>query len=183
MRAKYQTQTPKEILSDDEDQLILQIFAKHQVLGGTRNEACNELQRILQKKISEAALKLRFYRLVQKKGIHEEQLLRIGQDVLKQSGIKIPDAPILQGEPVYTPQQLKERREGQKNGVSGFRRRAQGQTYMKRTASHLEQPLKSRSKSPCLPQLWSYRSRKRRSPPSCINWRTSRRPFKSWKRG
>jgi len=112
MRAKYQTQTPKEILSDDEDQLILQIFAKHQVLGGTRNEACNELQRILQKKISEAALKLRFYRLVQKKGIREEQLLRIGQDVLKQSGIKIPDAPILQGEPVYTPQQLKERREG-----------------------------------------------------------------------
>lgn len=112
MRAKYQTQTPKEILSDDEDQLILQIFAKHQVLGGTRNEACNELQRILQKKISEAALKLRFYRLVQKKGIREEQLLRIGQDVLRQSGIKIPDAPILQGEPVYTPQQQKERTEG-----------------------------------------------------------------------
>ena len=42
MRAKYQTATPKEILSDDEDQLILEIFAKHQVLGGTRNEACAE---------------------------------------------------------------------------------------------------------------------------------------------
>lgn len=111
MRAKYQTQTPKELLADDEDQLILEIFAKHQVLGGTRNEACNELQRILKKKISEAALKLRFYRLVQKRGIHEEQLLRIGQDILRRSGIKIPDAPILQGEPVYTPGQQKDRAE------------------------------------------------------------------------
>lgn len=109
MRAKYQTQTPKELLADDEDQLILEIFAKHQVLGGTRNEACNELQRILKKKISEAALKLRFYRLVQKRGIREEQLLRIGQDILRRSGIKIPDAPILQGEPVYTPQQQKDK--------------------------------------------------------------------------
>jgi len=111
MRAKYQTQTPKELLADDEDQLILEIFAKHQVLGGTRNEACNELQRILKKKISEAALKLRFYRLMQKKRISEEQLIQIGQDILIRSGIKIPDAPILQGEPVYTPQRADHDRE------------------------------------------------------------------------
>ena len=59
MRAKYQSQTPKEILANDEDQLILEIFAKHQVLGGTRNEACQELQQLMKKKVSEAALKLR----------------------------------------------------------------------------------------------------------------------------
>lgn len=100
MRAKYQTQTPKELLAHDEDQLILEIFAKHQVLGGTRNEACSELQRILKKKISEAALKLRFYRLVQKRGLSEEELMKIGHDILRRSGVKIPEDPVLQGEPV-----------------------------------------------------------------------------------
>src|SRR5690554_3442108 len=100
MRSKYQTHTPKELLADDEDQLILEIFAKYQVLGGTRNEACNELQRLLRKKISEAALKLRFYRLVQKKGLSEEALITIGRDVLKRAGVKIPEHPVLQGEEV-----------------------------------------------------------------------------------
>ena len=65
MRAKYQTATPKEILSDDEDQLILEIFAKHQVLGGTRNEACRVTTADAQTD-QRSALKLRFYRLVQK---------------------------------------------------------------------------------------------------------------------
>lgn len=100
MRAKYQTHTPKELLAEDEDQLILEIFAKHQVLGGTRNEACNELQQLLRKKISEAALKLRFYRLVQKKGLSEEALIAIGRDVLKRTGIKIPESPVLQGKEI-----------------------------------------------------------------------------------
>jgi hypothetical protein len=100
MRAKYQTTTPKEILADDEDQLILEIFAKHQVLGGTRNEACVELQRLLQKKISEAALKLRFYRLVQKRELSEELINSLGRDVLKRSGIKIPDEPLLNGKEI-----------------------------------------------------------------------------------
>ena len=100
MRAKYQTATPKEILADDEDQLILEIFAKHQVLGGTRNEACLELQKLMQKKISEAALKLRFYRLVQKRGLSEEHINRLGRDVLKRSGIRIPEDPVLNGKEV-----------------------------------------------------------------------------------
>ncbi|NLM36707.1 MAG: hypothetical protein GX202_01110 [Firmicutes bacterium] len=97
MRAKYQTATPKEILSDDEDQLILEIFAKHQALGGTRNDACLELQRIMAKPISEAALKLRFYRLVQKRGLSEEKIISLGRDVLKRSGISVPEAPLLNG--------------------------------------------------------------------------------------
>jgi hypothetical protein len=100
MRNKYQTHTPKELLADDEDQLILEIFAKYQVLGGTRNEACNELQRLLKKKVSEAALKLRFYRLVQKKGLSEEALIKIGRDVLQRAGVRIPENPVLQGEEV-----------------------------------------------------------------------------------
>ncbi len=100
MRAKYQTTTPKEILADDEDQLILEIFAKHQVLGGTRNEACVELQRLLQKKISEAALKLRFYRLVQKRELSEEMINSLGRDVLKRSGVKIPEEPLLNGKEI-----------------------------------------------------------------------------------
>ncbi|HHT47987.1 MAG TPA: hypothetical protein GXZ98_01660 [Firmicutes bacterium] len=100
MRAKYQTTTPKEILAEDEDQLILEIFAKHQVLGGTRNEACSELQKLMQKKISEAALKLRFYRLVQKRSLSEEQINSLGRDVLKRAGIRIPEAPVLNGKEV-----------------------------------------------------------------------------------
>lgn len=100
MRNKYQTHTPKELLADDEDQLILEIFAKYQVLGGTRNEACNELQRLLKKKVSEAALKLRFYRLVQKRGLTEEALIKIGRDVLQRAGVRIPEHPVLQGEEV-----------------------------------------------------------------------------------
>ncbi|NLY91689.1 MAG: hypothetical protein GX081_08840 [Firmicutes bacterium] len=100
MRAKYQSTTPKEILAEDEDQLILEIFAKHQVLGGTRNEACLELQKLMQKKISEAALKLRFYRLVQKRGLSEENINRLGRDVLKRSGIRIPEDPVLNGKEV-----------------------------------------------------------------------------------
>ena len=100
MRAKYQTATPKEILAEDEDQLILEIFAKHQVLGGTRNEACLELQKLMQKKISEAALKLRFYRLVQKRGLSEENINRLGRDVLKRCGIRIPEDPVLNGKEV-----------------------------------------------------------------------------------
>ncbi|NLW09664.1 MAG: hypothetical protein GX036_07360 [Firmicutes bacterium] len=100
MRNKYQTHTPKELLADDEDQLILEVFAKYQVLGGTRNEACNELQRLLKKKVSEAALKLRFYRLVQKRGLSEEALIKIGRDVLQRAGVRIPEHPVLQGEEV-----------------------------------------------------------------------------------
>lgn len=100
MRAKYQTHTPKEILASDEDQLILEIFAKHQVLGGTRNEACLELQHLMKKKISEAALKLRFYRLVQKRNLSEDEINALGRDVLKRSGVKIPDAPLLNGKEI-----------------------------------------------------------------------------------
>ena len=100
MRAKYQTHTPKEILADDEDQLILEIFAKHQVLGGTRNEACFELQRLMKRKISEAALKLRFYRLVQKRSLSEDEINSLGRDVLKRSGVKIPEAPLLNGKEI-----------------------------------------------------------------------------------
>lgn len=91
MRAKYQTSSTKEVISGDEDEQILQIFAKHQALGGTRNEACKELRSILQRNLSDAALKLRFYRLIQKRHLTEDDLYLLGQQVLSKLGLEISD--------------------------------------------------------------------------------------------
>src|SRR5690606_31530784 len=59
-----------------------------------------ELQQLMKKKISEAALKLRFYRLVQKRNLSEEEINALGRDVLKRSGIRIPETPLLNGKEV-----------------------------------------------------------------------------------
>ena len=66
----------------DLDQQILETFCKHQALGNTRNQACEELQEQLEGEFSEAALKLRFYRLVNKQGLNEDDLLKMGKEVL-----------------------------------------------------------------------------------------------------
>ncbi len=64
------------------DRIILETFCKHQALGNSRTQACSELQQIIGSNYSEAALKLRFYRLVKVMGYHDEDLLRIGRQFL-----------------------------------------------------------------------------------------------------
>lgn len=94
MRAKYQSSVSKQVISGDEDEQILQVFAKHQALGGTRNEACKELRGILQRNLSDAALKLRFYRLIQKRDLHEDDLFHLGQQVLTKMGVEIANTAL-----------------------------------------------------------------------------------------
>lgn len=90
MRAKYLTGNTETVIAGDDDETIIQVFAKHQVLGSTRNDACGELRSILQRDMSDAALKLRFYRLIQKRNLSEVDLYRLGQEVLSKSGVVLP---------------------------------------------------------------------------------------------
>ncbi len=90
MRAKYQVEGGQELLDGDEDEIILKVFAKHQALGSTRNDACEELRKLMQCNLSDAALKLRFYRLVQKRNLKEEDLYQLGQQVLRKMGVSLP---------------------------------------------------------------------------------------------
>lgn len=99
MRAKYLTTTTENAVAGDEDDTIIQIFAKHQVLGSTRTDACGELRSILQRDMSDAALKLRFYRLIQKRNLSEVDLYRLGQEVLNRSGVELPSSDILTSAP------------------------------------------------------------------------------------
>ncbi len=64
------------------DRIILETFCKHQALGNSRTQACAELQKTLGGGFSEAALKLRFYRLVKVMSYNDEDLLRIGRQLL-----------------------------------------------------------------------------------------------------
>ncbi|HYH05177.1 MAG TPA: hypothetical protein VEC37_18960 [Bacillota bacterium] len=66
----------------DVDRMILDTFAKHQALGNSRTVACDELQEKLGKSFSAAALKLRFYRLMKRLDYTEEDLLKLGKEVL-----------------------------------------------------------------------------------------------------
>ncbi len=64
------------------DRMILETFCKHQALGNSRTQACVELQQILGGNFTEAALKLRFYRLVKMMAYRDEDLVRIGRQLL-----------------------------------------------------------------------------------------------------
>lgn len=94
MRAKYQTGVTQDVMDGDEDEIILKVFAKHQALGSTRNNACNDLRKLMKRNLSDAALKLRFYRLVQKRNLKEEDLYQLGQQVLRKMGVELPTAAV-----------------------------------------------------------------------------------------
>ncbi|NLG85085.1 MAG: hypothetical protein GX493_10870 [Firmicutes bacterium] len=66
----------------EQDQLILEIFAKHHALGNTKTKACEELRKILGLEINNSALKLRFYRLMNRYGLTNQDLIEIGRKVL-----------------------------------------------------------------------------------------------------
>lgn len=69
------------------DRLILETFCKHQAQGNSRTQACNELQKKLGADFTPAALKLRFYRLVKMMQYNEEDLVKIGKDLLGKSTV------------------------------------------------------------------------------------------------
>ncbi len=64
------------------DRTILEIFCRHQALGNSRAQACEELQQKLGAIFSAAALKLRFYRLVKRFRYNDNDLLNIGKELL-----------------------------------------------------------------------------------------------------
>ncbi|MGE5582670.1 MAG: hypothetical protein ACM3X9_09025 [Bacillota bacterium] len=64
------------------DRTIIEVFCKHQALGNSRTQACEELQGKLGTSFTAAALKLRFYRLVKRLQYSEADLLKMGQELL-----------------------------------------------------------------------------------------------------
>jgi hypothetical protein len=74
----------------DIDRVILEVFSKHQALGNSRAQACEELQQELGNPFTPAALKLRFYRLVKRLQYQEEDLIKIGKQIL---GVTVPEVP------------------------------------------------------------------------------------------
>jgi molecular chaperone GrpE (heat shock protein) len=77
----------------DVDRLILEIFCKHQALGNSRALACDELQHQLGSPLTPAALKLRFYRLVKRLQYEDEDLVKIGNQVLGMGQTPINNEP------------------------------------------------------------------------------------------
>lgn len=73
----------------DIDRIILETFCKHQALGNSRTQACEELRNKLGSKFTHAALKLRFYRLVKMLQYKDKDLRNMGSQLL--------------GKPVLTP--------------------------------------------------------------------------------
>ncbi len=87
MQSKYANETgsitrkrSREI--KDIDRLIIDTFSKHQALGNSRAQACEELQQKLGDSFTSAALKLRFYRLIKRLQYEETDLLNIGKELL-----------------------------------------------------------------------------------------------------
>jgi hypothetical protein len=73
------------------DQIIFDTFCKHQALGNPRTKACEELSQKLGDGYTVAALKLRFYRMVNKFKYRDEDLLKIGKKLLADaSGVSEP---------------------------------------------------------------------------------------------
>ena len=64
------------------DQVIFDTFCKHQALGNARTKACEELMKEFGDTYTPAALKLRFYRMVNKLNYQDEDLLRFGKKLL-----------------------------------------------------------------------------------------------------
>lgn len=69
------------------DRTILEIFCKHQALGNSRAQACDELQQVLGTIFTSAALKLRFYRLIKRLQYSDQDLLNIGKQLLSEGRI------------------------------------------------------------------------------------------------
>jgi hypothetical protein len=87
MQSKYTNQTgmaPRKRSREikDIDRTILEVFAKHQALGNSRAMACEELQEMMGNTFTIAALKLRFYRLLKRFNYGDEELVKIGKQVL-----------------------------------------------------------------------------------------------------
>lgn len=87
MQSKYTNQSglaPRKRSREikDVDRTIIEVFAKHQALGNSRSNACEELQMILGKSFTTAALKLRFYRLMKRLNYQDDDLLKIGKQLL-----------------------------------------------------------------------------------------------------
>lgn len=90
MQSKYTSQTglaPRKRSREikDIDRTILEVFAKHQTLGNSRATACEELQQLLGNTFTVAALKLRFYRLLKRLNYQDDDLIKIGNQVLGNS--------------------------------------------------------------------------------------------------
>jgi hypothetical protein len=67
------------------DQIIFDTFCKHQALGNPRTKACQELMQKLGDSYTVAALKLRFYRMVNKFKYKDEDLLQFGKKLLAEA--------------------------------------------------------------------------------------------------
>jgi hypothetical protein len=70
------------------DRTILEAFCKHQAQGNSRAMACEELQKKLGTPFTSAALKLRFYRLIKRLQYSDEDLLKIGKQLLGEVTLK-----------------------------------------------------------------------------------------------
>lgn len=64
------------------DRTILEAFCIHQARGNSRAMACEELQKKLGTPFTPAALKLRFYRLIKRLQYSDEDLLKLGKQLL-----------------------------------------------------------------------------------------------------
>ena len=79
----------QRLRSDGErDEVVLDIFAKHHALGNTKTKACEELRQILGIETNNSALKLRFYRLMNKRGLSNQDLMGIGRKLLAKGGFE-----------------------------------------------------------------------------------------------
>ena len=76
--------------NNEQDEVILEVFAKHHALGNTKTKACEELRRILKIDTNNSALKLRFYRLMNKRGLTNQDLVEIGRKVLARGTAAVP---------------------------------------------------------------------------------------------
>ncbi len=89
---------------NDRDEVILEVFAKHHALGNTKTKACEELRRILNIETNNSALKLRFYRLMNKRGLSNQELMEIGRKVLaKGAGVPKLEPPVEKNEQAPKP--------------------------------------------------------------------------------
>lgn len=66
----------------DIDRVIFDTFCKHQALGNSRAQACEELQKTLDDAYTPAALKLRFYRLIKRFQYTNDDLIKLGKKLI-----------------------------------------------------------------------------------------------------
>ncbi len=96
------------------DRTILEVFCKHQAKGNSRSTACDELQKKLGAPFTPAALKLRFYRLIKRLQYSDEDLLKLGKQLLGESTstagketppaiIPVPEKPVIEMESKVKP--------------------------------------------------------------------------------